>query len=596
MVDGGLLWTSGARKEALELLVELWSHAELRNEISGAILAGPPSVLIEQIHPDEREKSRDRRIFDRIAVLERLPHQELTPELNIEWERLRSTYPNWQVANGEQALFSVWTSSDWGGSRRSYSVDSLRSLDVLDAIEVLEQAGDDEDDVLETWRELGNSDPDHSLVILEEMARTYRYPVEVWQKGLWGIRDSVKHSNAKQQVFKLLLSLPEQLLNDPRVSDAVADIVDAASGASLNADERNSFWRLFDLALGKAALDMRNSKAPDDDEWVSSALNCSMGRLATAFFAALFERDLRVGAGIPDDLLSRLDLLISPAVISHRPARVIAASRLSYLYAVDPKWARGALIPSFNWEDETESLAVWQGFGWQPRIDEKLWQVLKPHFFSLFTPERVVRLGDFGERHAQLLVVVGIEFGVEELPLEDARNAVLAMPARIRSEALSWIAEYLSHRGEEIDHGSVMGDGSRAPQNVDRLWVTRVWPLIDGIWPRQLAEQVAETSIQFARIAIGTEDRFAEAVTALRPFFVPGPEGGFLRELRGKSHPERFPTATFELIDRAVDPLAPRYGQRSLGGILTRILQSRPEVAQSVRFAIWQPFLAESAP
>ncbi|MEC3947636.1 hypothetical protein [Sphingobium sp. HWE2-09] len=98
-----------------------------------------------------------------------------------------------------------------------------------------------------------------------------------------------------------------------------------------------------------------------------------MGILAQAYFALLFARSLKVASKIPGDLRDRAERLMTPGSAIHRPARVIAASRLSYLFAVDPDWTKAWLIPSFDWAaSEGEASAVWQGYTWQPRIDEKL--------------------------------------------------------------------------------------------------------------------------------------------------------------------------------------------------------------------------------
>ena len=83
MVDVPLLWSSGARKEAMELLRTIWTQADpqMREALGNAICAGPPADLLARIDADEREKSRDRRIFDRLTVLQRLEHPPLTSAL-----------------------------------------------------------------------------------------------------------------------------------------------------------------------------------------------------------------------------------------------------------------------------------------------------------------------------------------------------------------------------------------------------------------------------------------------------------------------------------------------------------------------------------
>lgn len=111
----------------------------------------------------------------------------------------------------------------------------------------------------------------------------------------------------------------------------------------------------------------------------------TMGVLAQAYFALLFARSLKVWLKIPIDLRDRAGRLMIPGSEIHRPTRVIVASRLSYLFAVDPDWTKEWLIPSFDWvASQGEASAVWQGYAWQPRIDEKLWPVIRPYFLQVF--------------------------------------------------------------------------------------------------------------------------------------------------------------------------------------------------------------------
>src|SRR4051794_14760795 len=120
MVRVPLLWTTGARKEALDLLSTLWSQADpqMQEAISHAICAGPPSELLERIPAEEQQLSRDRRIFDRLIVLQRLGEPPLTPMLEAEAARIREAYPNWRGAEGEQAHFNAWIETTHGPDTR----------------------------------------------------------------------------------------------------------------------------------------------------------------------------------------------------------------------------------------------------------------------------------------------------------------------------------------------------------------------------------------------------------------------------------------------------------------------------------------------
>ena len=129
MADVPLLWASGARKEALDLLTLLWAHADpqMQKALGEIIRDGPPDHLLARIDAEERDKSRDRRIFDRLIVLQRLEQPILTPELETEAKRLQEAYPNWQVPEGEQAHFGAWIENSIKtiGYIRTYNCSSI---------------------------------------------------------------------------------------------------------------------------------------------------------------------------------------------------------------------------------------------------------------------------------------------------------------------------------------------------------------------------------------------------------------------------------------------------------------------------------------
>jgi hypothetical protein len=138
MPDIPMLWASGARKEVFELLRTVWAGAdpEMRNALARAICAGPPAELLDRVAPEERKQFRDRRIFERLSILQRLGNPPLTAELEAEAARLRQAYPQWRLPEGEQADFGVWFETRWGPETR-YSFDDLRALDDTSLVALL---------------------------------------------------------------------------------------------------------------------------------------------------------------------------------------------------------------------------------------------------------------------------------------------------------------------------------------------------------------------------------------------------------------------------------------------------------------------------
>ena len=243
------------------------------------------------------------------------------------------------------------------------------------------------------------------------------------------------------------------------------------------------------------------------------------------------------------------------------------ASRLSYLFAVDPDWTQASLIPSFDWaQDEAEAAAVWQGYAWQPRVDEKLWPALKPFFLATFEPDRLARIGEMAKTLVQLLMLVGIDLDRDQLPAVAVRNALRSMTDHLRTSALSWIETFLAQPDEPEDELP----GKPPSRSADSLWDRRVAPWLQQVWPVEVELRSTSTSEQFARIAIATNARFSDAVDRLTPFMVRTNAFYELHLLAGSAHPDLHPRATLRLIDALADRQSLQMGTGDLGPILER--------------------------
>ena len=443
------------------------------------------------------------------------------------------------------------------------------------------------DGLLDAWRQLGNAEPGRVITLLERLARHQEAtPEDLWQYGLWGIRDAAKLPDLRTRLIILLQTLSPALFERTDVSSAVSDILEVMAAGQPSPSDDEDFWRLFDRTALAIQLDRSNAEIANRD-WVSLAINRSMGKLTTAFFSALFAHKLKVGAGLPVELRPRLDALVKPGTPLHRPARVIAASRLSYLFAVDPEWTQATLIPCFDWTaDDEDALAVWQGYAWQPRINRKLWSALKPYFLPMFSPERLQRLGEMGRNLAQMLMLVGIEFGLEELPRDDVRKAIRGMSDEMRTDCVSWIVSFLESSKEQAPADGEAQAHRPATHDADMLWTQKVAPWLGRVWPPEPALRSPSAADQFALVAIATNACFPDAVTAVTPYLVPTNAYFVYHQLARSTHPEHHSVATLELIDSVTEPNAPRFGNQ-LAQILERVGNADPSVAQTATFRTW---------
>jgi hypothetical protein len=572
-----LIWHPGARKEATDLIEHLWRTGDdaVRDRLAEVLLAGPPEDLDnDQIDPDERQARRDRRLFDRLGLLIRDKSAPLSPRLQSAQDEILQRHPGWQLREGEQARFVVW-SEVGNGPDTAYSLDDLRAMEDPELVELLSGETNRREGLLESWRQLVGLEPERAIRLFRTLQRqTAGGPPDVWQTGLWGLREASESQHLQDRLVELLNTVPNALFGEISFSRAVADFLEACS-TRFQGRPTEDYWRLFDRALAAAETDRDNAESPKDSKWIERAINRSLGHLATAMLNGLFAYRLRGGDGVPPDQCERLNRLLGVGQPQHRLARVIAASRLPYLFAVDPDWTRATLLPCMSWDDEEEATALWQGFAWAPRVGPELWAEIRSPFLDAFTPERLRRFGDLGRNMAQLLMLAGIVFSSADIPVDRAGAAVKAMTGSMRENAIWWTCHYLEGGGDPEDE-------PRADR-ADVLWRDRVKPWLGRVWPHELDYRSPGLSDRFATLAAATNEEFPDAVGFLSPFLVKSDALLALHRLNETSHPDRHPVETLQLLNAVLD-LNAFWIPDNVRGILDRIAKAQPDLKEDPIF------------
>lgn len=577
-----LLWNSTARKESFDLLAHLWATMDDagRERLASSILSGPPKFLLDKLAPEDRDSSRDRRVFDRIWVIKRSSGPQLSESLRLELERIQLAYPVWRPQDAESAHFSSWMSSG-AGEQFEFDLDALRGMNDDELVRLLFGPTDRPDDLHELWRQFSAVEPDRSLAVLQRMIQEKRdAAVGIWRAGVWGLRDHAKMDPLRKRILELLISAPREIQQEFDFIRGLAEVLEAAS-RRLSDESGVIFWQAFDKVQQAVVADPENAETPTSDSWVSLAINRSLGHLTSAILNALFSRSLKVGDGLPKDISARLDLLVTPTDRSKLLASVIAASRLSYLFAVDPDWTRRQLLPSFSWQDEVRSVAVWQGYAWQARIDRQLWAELKPHFLELFSAERLLQLRHFSRSAAQLFAVIGVEYGAAELPRDKARDAVRAMTAEMRVDCIAWVVGYLETEQSEDDGDQVTADD---------LWVRRVAPWLGRVWPADPELHAPDLSAQFGLAVIATNREFDRALEVVRPYV--GKTFGYilLHGLKESSRPEDNPRAVIRMIDTFLQEEW-LHAADDLASVLKRLADADTTISSDPIFRRWNEYV-----
>jgi hypothetical protein len=400
-----------------------------------------------------------------------------------------------------------------------------------------------------------------------------RADIEIWRATLWGLQENIKEPDIRAPLTTALAQAPTKLYASAAFASAISALLE---GLVDPAEEPSpDYWRVFDRALAAAEKDPSNSEIPDDGRWVELAINRPLGHVATAYFRAMYSLRLKTQQGIPTDQLARLDRIAGIGNPNRRLARVIAAARLSYLFAVDERWTRHSLLPSFDWADEIEATAVWQGFAWQARVSPDLWLELHKAFFDVFTKTRLEALGPGAKTLAQVLVLAGIEFPPETVPAERSRAAIRAMTDEMRGNAIWWLWQYVSQEGGA-------GDAPRGPR-ADVLWRERIHPWLKRCWPREREFGGVGISERLALVVLATSDAFPEAVEFIEAFLLRDSSGYVLGEISKSDHPQKHPRETLKLMAAVIDRDR-IYLPNDLRQVLDRLKEADPEIDEEPAF------------
>lgn len=549
------LWSSVLFKEAIDLMVAVWPtlpNAD-REKLVDRIIAGPPLPDEEPEDPGEREHRQrwfDRRIFERLALIERLRSPPLPPAGEEALASLRRSYPQWRIEEGVRAHFSTWIESHVG-METDRSPEELEALKGPALVEALRAVGQDREGRLSIWGQLVRRRPARGIALLPQLSdEPAPGDEDIWRDTLYGLRDSMGRPAIARRVVDLLILAPDAIVSSPRLLSPTSDALQTASKQQPLPISEDRFLRLWER-LVDACLAGEVEPDPEDHDWVGRAINRPLGRLTEALLNVMFRRGLKAGEGIPTTFRQHLDQLTAEEPHVLRLARTILASRLLYLFAVDPVWVRTRILPHFDWQhSEEDAAALWRAYGWGARINTELWIELAPFFYDAFTPARRERLGRTSETLASLLMVAGVEFPDSTVPTDRSRRAIRAMDARDREKAVSWIRNYLARAGTGDEDAPI---GAEQPRRADRMWAERVLPWIRRAWPRDANLVTPGTSEQFALLAITTHDEFPAAVGFLLPY-INGSEnwGPVVHNILRSEHPTDHPEAVLRLLGKLV--------------------------------------------
>ena len=304
-----------------------------------------------------------------------------------EWvEELSSFYPatgasqGWRAESVEQA---VRQNSDWG-------------LDLADALtrcenwnSVLWKA------LLDAWR---GAKPDNGKC--------------------WEILAHLRQPELQQGHAVSIARFLQDLARDDRIPDTSLNVAQGIADA---------LWRDFDRGSPVAII---------HGDWLTTAINCTPGLVAEFWLQALScwrKRQDPVPAALGGVYEKALSGVVEDRSGAGRLGRVVLASQLAFLLAVDEDWTRERLLPAFidNHHPEDRD-AVWNGFLARLRFNPRLAELTEGAFLD---------------------AVERVENGFPTRRRNFIRGYVIQLAYFADDPPENWILKFFSHAGKGARSG-----------------------------------------------------------------------------------------------------------------------------------------------
>ena len=413
----------------------------------------------------------------------------------------------------------------------------------------------------EGFRGFALSQPVKAVSALRRLAREGEWPTTCWKGFLDALpgpsSGSKRHARLKAFVGQLVFGGPDRFIAD--VGDSLAHLVkDLAEDFGADREqELQVLWTRVWRGVHKTYPPIS-----DLDDLLTEALNRAAGVLAEAALVRLWKYELKIGEGLPPAVRPCFDAIDADS--QGHLGRVMLATRLHHLFAIDPEWTREHLLSRLSPADSDQAQDLWSAYGWSPTVGPDLLEAYRGPFLDMLCHT------DGVDRRTRSLRGLFMAICLEapgELTPDDIHRALGSMSEAGLADALHELERSL--KGEPADRA--------------RIWREKTQLWLERYWPQAASRNTAATSVAMLDMIVEAGDAFPEAAQWSLPY-LRATRGLGLGSLLETGHASRHPRSILELLDAVVDDsdLAPhlRHTLREILDPLERI----PELAADSRF------------
>lgn len=451
----------------------------------------------------------------------------------------------------------------WREGARWIGAEDLAPMNLRDApAEDIAAALRDGNISIDGFQGLAGTEPQKAREALEQLGAEGRWPADFWERLLWSVPGPADEPDADtrayEEVARALVDAPDELYEE--IANGFADIVKGLATA-YDTDREAEFGVLWERAW-RSPGQRAAPEVADAPEPLDRALNDPAGKLADAALTRLRKHQPIVGEGLPEPLRPYFDAIARDP--GGHLGRVMLATRLYYVFAIDPDWVEERLIPLLDPETSREAPNLWYAYGWSRTIGPNLLNVLKGYFLE------VLRRGEVTPRAEHNLTLLFMTICLEA-PNELTDDEVHGVMDVMSEEALLTVLANLRDRLKG-------GPAERA-----EIWNQRVQRWLGDFWPEPPVRNAGPVSKAMLDLIAESGDAFPDAVDWALTYLQP--MDGDLFRLRESGHAGMHPEATLRLLAAVVPPDGlPLQHRHTLGEVLTQMREAMAGLDADQRF------------
>ncbi len=396
---------------------------------------------------------------------------------------------------------------------------------------------------------------------LGRLARDGVWPAHYWQ---FFFEEFALSRDARKKSVRLYDYLAAILTQAPdhvfcTVSFGIADFVHRLAKKYKTGREDD-----FAVLWKKAWVGKKNAEPLEStlDDILTDALNHPAGKLAEAAVERLQKYKPTARMKFPEPVRFYFDSIGKDP--DGQLGRVMLATQLHYLFAVDPDWTQEHLLAHLDFNRSEEAVNLWSAYGWSPRVGPDLLRAFKESFLEMLqqTDCEFPKLSNL--RHLFMTICMDAP---EEWSEDDIRKVMSALPEK----GLKTIIRSLKSRF------------TRDAQEKKQVWHKKLKPWLDQYWPQEQERNTAGTSQEFLDFLIKSGAAFADVSVWLSDYLKPI-EKPFLYSLQKSGHVEMYPEEVLCILDCVVDAdILQVYEKGHLRTILNVLVQERPDMESDLK-------------